>query len=387
MLRSKSSICTNEVAAILERLGSTVLVTDAEDSFPARKVLTVDALVRESETRGGSKKLSSSKGQPGTTVILTTGTTGLPKAARYTWDRLGGRVFPGDMIQGKTWLLAYPLNHFAGVQVLLAALRYRSTLVIPKARDFRTLIDTLIKHRVNLVSGTPTFWRMLLGRITDEDAKRLSIEQLTLGGEASSTELLEKLRSRFPSAAITQVYATTEAGTCFAVKDGIPGFPASYLDRPVGNVELKIVDGELYVRSSASMVGYIDGSPPVPTEEGWMATGDLVQRTNDRVFFRGRKSEVINVGGVKVHPLKVEETILRVPGVSAVRAYSAPNPITGQVVACDIELEEGAVEATVRDLAQHACLTALTRYEQPRQLRIVDRLERRNEKLVRRESA
>ena len=118
-----------------------------------------------------------------------------------------------------------------------------------------------------------------------------------------------------------------------------------------------------------------------------MATGDLVQRTNDRVFFRGRKSEVINVGGVKVHPLKVEETILRVPGVSAVRAYSAPNPITGQVVACDIELEEGAVEATVRDLAQHACLTALTRYEQPRQLRIVDRLERRNEKLVRRESA
>jgi len=104
---------------------------------------------------------------------------------------------------------------------------------------------------VDSVSGTPTFWRMLIGRITDEETQRLSIKQITLGGEASTADLLERLRSRFPSAAITQVYATTEAGTCFAVKDGMPGFPASFLDRPVGNVELRIIDGELYVRSAA----------------------------------------------------------------------------------------------------------------------------------------
>jgi acyl-CoA synthetase (AMP-forming)/AMP-acid ligase II len=386
----------SEIVAILERLGSSVLVTDAALSFPAKRVLLIDDLVRDAATRNIAKKSVDSPvnsgavdygKEPGTIVVLTTGTTGIPKAARYTWERLLGRIPSRDAVQGKTWLLAYPLNHFAGVQVLLAALRDRGTLVIPAARDFRTVIDTLIERRVDSVSGTPTFWRMLVGRVTDEEAKRLWIEQITLGGEASTAELLDRLRTRFPSATITQIYATTEAGSCFAVKDGLPGFPASFLDRPVGNVALKIIDGELYVRSAAGMIGYIDGNSPSVTQQDWTATGDLVERTSARVLFRGRKSEIINVGGVKVHPLKVEEIILRVPGVSAVRAYSAPNPITGQIVACDIELEEGADENAVRETAQHACLAALSRYEQPRRLRIVHRLERRNEKLVRSGSA
>ena len=45
-------------------------------------------------------------------------------------------------------------------------------------------------------------------------------------------------------------------------------------------------------------------------EEGWRPTGDLVEIVGDRVEFRGRDSEVINVGGVKVPPLPVEERIL-----------------------------------------------------------------------------
>lgn len=372
---------SSEIAAILERLGTAALVTDAQGTFPAKKIVQIDDLIHDAASRRGSVKSVHFK--PGTIVILTTGTTGIPKAAQYTWQRLLGRIPSRDAVQGKRWLLAYPLNHFAGVQVLLTALRDRSTLVIPEARDFRTIIDTLIKHRVDSVSGTPTFWRMLVGRVTDEQAERLEIEQITLGGEASTADLLERLRTRFPSAAITRVYATTEAGTCFAVKDAMPGFPVSFLDRPVGNVELKIIDGELYVRSSASMISYIDGSPAPE----WIATGDLVERTDDRVIFRGRKSEIINVAGVKVHPLKVEEIILRVAGVSAVRVYSAANPITGHIVACDIELEEGADEDAVREMAQQACGAALSRYEQPRLLRIVERLERRNEKLVRRGSA
>src|SRR5579864_1705849 len=363
----------NEVSAILERLGASVLIADDADSVPDARPLSISALFSHAVTLAATQSLDTAE-QPGTIVILTTGTTGPPKAARYTWERLLGRIPSRDSAQGRTWLLAYPLNHFAGIQVLLAVLRDRCALVIPEARDFHTVIETMIRYNVDSVSATPTFWRMLSGRLTEQQVKQLHLTQITIGGEASTAELLERLKSRFPAAAITQVYATTEAGTCFAVKDGLPGFPASFLDRRVGNVELKIIDGELYIRSSAGMLSYIDGIASPPAHDDWVATGDLVERTTDRVLFRGRKSEIINVGGVKVHPLKVEETMLRVPGVSAVRAYGASSPVTGQIVACDLELEDGADETTVLQTAQRTCLSTLSRYEQPRRMKVVDRL-------------
>ena len=377
---------TQEVEAILERLGDGVLITDSDAAFSAANVAGIGDLVsRAKQTKDASRRPRTNT--PGTIVVLTTGTTGLPKAALYTWDRLLGRLPARDGAQGKVWLLAYPLNHFAGLQVLLAALRDKSTLVIPEGRDFTAILEVISRHRVTCISATPTFWRMLAGRLNDQQAKRVHIEQITLGGEASTGTLLHLLKARFPSAAITQIYATTEAGSCFAVKDGQPGFPASYLERPVGNVELKVVDGELYVRSAVGMSGYLNNTSPSPLDGDWIKTGDLVEQSGDRVLFRGRKSEVINVGGVKVHPLKVEEVILGVSGIAAVRAYSLPNPITGQIVACDLELDEQADEKMVRDSVQRACLSALNRYEQPRQIKVVNRLERRNEKIVRRGNA
>jgi acyl-CoA synthetase (AMP-forming)/AMP-acid ligase II len=291
---------SSEVDAILQRLGHGALITDCTSQLGQANVFPISHLARARPKPGVS---SAPAAKPGTIVVLTTGTTGPPKAALYAWDRLLGRLPSRDGAHGKVWLLAYPLNHFAGLQVLLGALRDRSTLVIPQARDFGSILGALTRYHVTCVSATPTFWRMLVGRLNAEQAAQLRIEQITLGGEASTAELLTQLRSRFPSATITQIYATTEAGSCFAVKDGQPGFPASYLDRPVGNVELKIVGEELYVRSAVAMSGYLDNSSPSPLEGEWIKTGDLVEQSGDRVLFLGRKSEVINVGGVKVHPL------------------------------------------------------------------------------------
>lgn len=362
-------------------------MVDAPLEIPDAAVHQLASVVAFSHSEPVSDEADSD--DKGAIIILTTGTTGVPKAAKHKWKRLLAR--PGRQRQGEkdrhSWLLAYPLNHFAGIQVVLHVLQNHETLVIPSSRDYGRIITTIIEQGVDSVSGTPTFWRMMVGRIGSDQLARLQLRQITVGGEASTPDLLERLKSKFPAASITQVYATTELGTCFSVKDGLPGFPASYLDRPVGNVQLKIIDGELYVRSAVKMIAYVDGSPPPEAREDWTATGDTVDQVGDRVLFRGRKTEIINVGGVKVHPLKVEETLLRVPGVAAARAYGRANPVTGQIVACDLELESDAKETAVREAVQKTCLAELNRYEQPRQIAIVGQLEKRNEKLVRRGSA
>ena len=69
----------------------------------------------------------------------------------------------------------------------------------------------------------------------------------------------------------------------------------------------KVVEGELWVRSRIGMLGYY-GEPAVDPD-AWRPTGDLVEVVDDRIVFRGRSSDIINVGGVKVHPLPIEDRI------------------------------------------------------------------------------
>jgi acyl-CoA synthetase (AMP-forming)/AMP-acid ligase II len=369
-----------EAERIIDNLGGGLFITDepqtqGRDTATFREILDVPrstaALSQESGTAG--------------IAVLTSGTTGTPKAALYTWEHLLGqaRVIEGE--SDAVWLLAYPLNHFAGLQMLIHTLVNASTLVLPPSRTFSDLLGSIVAHRVDSVSATPTFWRNFAGRLDAETARTTPIRRITLGGEATTSDILEHLHGLFPDATITQVYATTELGSCFSVKDGKPGFPAEYLDRPVGNVALRIIDGQLFVKVSKGMVGYADDSHRVEREGDWLATGDLVEHAGERVFFRGRTTGIINVGGVKVYPLKVEELALSVPGVRAARVYGKPNPIAGQIVALDLEVDEGFAADQVIAEIRRTAQSGLSRYEQPRDIQVAT-LETRNEKIVRREA-
>ena len=95
-------------------------------------------------------------------------------------------------------------------------------------------------------------------------------------------------------------YASTEAGVGFEVTDGLEGFPAAYLDR-AGPVEMKIVDGTLRIRSPRAASRYVGGELAL-VEDGWVDTGDMVERRGDRCYFAGRRGGIINVGGLKINP-------------------------------------------------------------------------------------
>jgi acyl-coenzyme A synthetase/AMP-(fatty) acid ligase len=144
---------------------------------------------------------------------------------------------------------------------------------------------------------------------------------------------------------------------------------------------MKIVDGELWVRSRTGMLGYY-GEPPVDDPDAWRATGDLVEVVGDRILFRGRSSDIINVGGVKVHPLPIEERISAVEGVDLARVYGRPSPITGSIVAVDLVLAAGADANTVDAAVRTACddLPAAAR---PRRIRFVESIDTAGSKIVR----
>jgi acyl-CoA synthetase (AMP-forming)/AMP-acid ligase II len=318
-------------------------------------------------------------------LIRTTGTTGTPKTARHDWLVLARTTAGTRPRPEQRWLMAYGPHQFAGIQVLQHVAASQATLVAPFPRAPRDGLRALVEHDVTCVSATPTFWRFLLAEARSAGVRLPALTQVTLGGEASPPDLLAELERTFPSARISHVYASTEFGSIASVRDGLPGFPVSALagdDNP--DAHLKVVDGELWVRARAGMLGYADdaGSEPA-AEDQWRPTGDLVEVVDGRVLFRGRSSEVINVGGVKVHPLPVEERISALDTVALARVHGRPNPLTGAVVAVEVVPSGDADLATIRAQVKEA-VADLPPAWRPRSVKLVEAVETRGDKTLRR---
>ncbi len=177
----------------------------------------------------------------------------------------------------------------------------------------------------------------------------MRLQQITLGGEAIDQQILDALHGIFPTARMIHIYATTELGRCFSVSDGRAGFPAQLLEQPTAEgVELKVEDNQLFVRPAHAMEAYDRALPAADRFDpsGWFATGDLVRIEGDRVYFAGRRGDMINVGGNKVQPLEIENRLRGLPQIADVRVLAAPRPWPGNWSPARSCLGEAAVRTT-----------------------------------------
>jgi acyl-CoA synthetase (AMP-forming)/AMP-acid ligase II len=313
----------------------------------------------------------------GSVTILTSGSTGEPKAARHSWPGITRPI--RKMAEGTfpIWLLTYRPQLYAGLQVALQCLADRGTLVIPSGdSDPPAVVRLMIENGVQYVSATPSYWRRLLMFADGQELRKIPLRQITLGGEIVDQSVLSKLQRIYPAARLVHIYATTELGRCFSVSDGFAGFPASYLDSPLPDgVELKVADGELLIRSSNAMQMYDPFSISRSELGDWFATGDLVDIRDGRVIFSGRKTEMINVAGSKVYPVEVERVIRSVAGVADARVYGKTSSIAGELVACDVVADSDVDPIALKELIMSACRSQLTSPQLPRLLKVVDKIE------------
>lgn len=370
-----------EIGELLGRFDHDVLVTDRADlgGLGATVLTTFELLGGEADHEDeGTSEVPAQRPH----LVLTTGTTGAPRGVRHDWSRLvlgAAHVRPAP---DQRWLLAYGLHQFAGLQVVLHVLAAGATLVAPAPRRPLEGLAAMRALGVTHASATPTYWRFLVAEMRADGGPVPALRQVTLGGEAIPGPLLDVLREVFPRASVSQVYAASEFGSTGSMRDGRPGLSTDVLDRgDDAPVDMRVVDGELWIRSRAGMLGY-HGEPPVDAD-GWRATGDLVEVVGDRVLFRGRSSEIINVGGVKVHPLPIEERVSAVPGVDMARVHGRPNAMTGAIVALEVVPAPGSDLAELK-VALRAATADLAPAARPRSIRFVDTVDTTGSKIVRR---
>jgi acyl-CoA synthetase (AMP-forming)/AMP-acid ligase II len=179
---------------------------------------------------------------------------------------------------------------------------------------------------------------------------------------------LQRARTLLPGCRFIQKYGTTEFGSprTRSREDGSVWFR---MDSP--GYEFKIVDGTLWVRSSSSMIGYLNAPNPFD-EDGWMNTGDLVEKDGDYIRVLGRKTDLINVGGHKVLPQEVEDVILRMDNVSDVAVTAEKNAMMGQVVAAHVTLSAPEDANGFKARLRAHCRQHLPSYKIPVRVEIAD---------------
>jgi acyl-coenzyme A synthetase/AMP-(fatty) acid ligase len=314
-------------------------------------------------------------------ILLTSGTTGVPKLVVHSFGSLAGALprHPPS-IKPMVWSTFYDIRRYGGLQIYLRAVLAGSPLLLSSAGEPpREFLARAGAAGVTHISGTPSHWRRAL--MSGETAL-ISPEYVRLSGEVADQPVLDSLRAAYPHARIAHAFASTEAGVAFDVNDGLAGFPESLIGNSTNGIDLKVQDGTLWIRSQRNAARYL-GSAQVPIvgEEGYVDTGDLVELTNGRFYFRGRKGGVINVGGLKVYPEEVESVLNADPRVRMSLVKARRNPLTGSLVVAEVVLADNAtsVDAGTADKIKSellsACRSTLAAHKVPAQLRFVPALE------------
>jgi acyl-coenzyme A synthetase/AMP-(fatty) acid ligase len=274
-------------------------------------------------------------------VLLTSGTTGLPKLVAHTLVSLAGALDrPGKSSAQIVWSTFYDIRRYGGLQIFLRAILTGTSLVLSSAQE--STADFLARagsHGVTHISGTPTHWRRAL---MSPAAHKITPEYARLSGEIADQGVLNQLRLAYPQARIGHAFATTEGGVAFVVNDGLAGFPAQLIEQIPG-IEMKVVDRSLRIRSPRTASRYLGNHTPFPKDaEGFVDTGDLLELRDGRYYFVGRRDGVINIGGEKVYPEEVEAVINRHPAVHMSLVQTKKNPITGALVVASVVLKTAA---------------------------------------------
>jgi acyl-coenzyme A synthetase/AMP-(fatty) acid ligase len=316
-------------------------------------------------------------------VLLTSGTTGRPKLLVHSLHSLTSAITTeqeGKVDSQIVWGTFYDIRRYGGLQIFLRAMLGNRSLVVSSADEpLGDFLTRLGARGATHISGTPSHWRRAL---MSPSVNEIAPRYVRLSGEIADQAILDNLRHFYPQAKIGHAYASTEAGVAFEVTDGLEGFPTNIVEAR-GGVELKLYDGSLRIRSAGVASGYLgQEDSPVADAEGFVDTGDVVQLRDDRYHFLGRKSGVINVGGLKVHPEEVEAAINHHPKVRVSLVRARKSPITGSIVVADVVLkgEPDTIDpvdqrAILRQEIIQICSERLPRHKVPAAIHFVPSLD------------
>ncbi|HPQ38722.1 MAG TPA: fatty acid--CoA ligase family protein, partial [Synergistaceae bacterium] len=297
-------------------------------------------------------------------ILFSSGSTGEPKAAVHD---LVPMLEKFKVRRGSKRMLSFLLfDHIGGFNTLLHILSNGGCVVTVQDRSPDAVLKAVEKHRVEILPTSPSFLTMLLLSEAYTRYDLSSLERITYGTEVMPESTLKAIHKALPGITLQQTYGLSELGILRSksrsadslwVKIGGEGF------------QTRVVEGVLEIRAKSAMLGYLNAPSPF-TEDGWFMTGDEVEVDGEYFLIKGRRSEIINVGGQKVYPAEVESVLQQMEGVLDVVVSGKKNPILGQMVTAKVNLINEESEKDFVKRMRLFCKGRLQPFQIPQQVHV-----------------
>ncbi|MCV7199194.1 AMP-binding protein [Mycobacterium angelicum] len=376
--------CDNEFAEQIRETGENITVIDPQ---------TVQSQQVESRPRVAPA---------GRIVLLTSGTTGIPKGVPRT-PRVSSGLGVSVTILDRTRLqvgsrvaLAVPMFHGLGFGILMLAIGLGGTVLTRRRFDAEATLAQASLHRADALSAVP----IMLARILDLPQRVRARNPLpSLRVVISSGDRLDpSLARRFMDAygdVLYNLYGSTEVGIgALATPLELRRFPET-VGKPVAGCPVRIynkngrpvgprVTGRIFVGGELTSDGYTGGGGKTVIDR-MTSTGDMGYLDEaGRLYIVGREDDMIVSGGENVYPRALENALSRHPGIAENAVVGVPDEQFGRRLAAYVVPRAGGDvdEPTLREYLKGK----VSRFEQPRDINIVESIPRNPAgKVVRRE--
>jgi long-chain acyl-CoA synthetase len=299
--------------------------------------------------------------------------------------------------------VAIPLAHSFGFGRSRCVLFAGGTLVLNNGMlNPVALVQSVLEHQCNAISSVPSGFAMFMGRL-EAILQRIGpqIRFIELGSSPMPLDHKLKLLEIFPNARVCMHYGLTEASRSTFIEFRTEQRKLHTVGRPSPHVSIAIENeegrklgsmqtGEILVQGDHVALRYWENEElnvQRYTSDGWFKTGDYGYLDEEGYLsLLGRKDEMINMGGVKISPLEVEEKIREAYPGWEICVVGVPDPagIVGEIpVLCYISKDGRTI--TPSDLSQ-VLKTRLDRMKIPRIVYRIENLPKsENAKVLRRE--
>ncbi len=287
-------------------------------------------------------------------ILFTTGTSGNPKGVVLTHHNIthAANNINAFIRNGEDdrEVVPLPLSHSFGLGRLRCTMAAGGTIILTEGFTYPGKIFQAMEFwKATGFSFVPAALAFLFRLSGDEIGKFSNqLRYIEIGSAPMQPQNKLRLMNLLPKTRICMHYGLTEASRSTFIEFHEDRDKLHSIGKASPRVEVKVFDehlrelpsnksGRIFVRGKMVMKGYWRDEDLTKSafHDGWLNTGDIGFRDADGYFYLvGREGDIINVGGLKVSPVEVEDALLLHEGIENCGCIAIPDPggITGEAV-------------------------------------------------------
>jgi len=327
----------------------------------------------------------------------TSGTTGHPKAVRYSLRMLLPvtayvRDAIGLRVDDRFWCMADPgWSYGMFCTIVVPLLLGYATTMYEGPFTVESAVRVIESQGITNLASAPTAYRLMMA--AGDDAIAPISRQLRVAssaGEALNPEVA-RWAERALHCPLYDHYGQTEFGMLVnnhhalrhKVKSGsagvaTPGFELAVLDdslRPVPSGTPGTLAVNLARSPLCEFKGYWRGETPNLLGEWWLTGDTMLQDEDGHFFFVARSDDVITSSGYRIGPFEIESVLMEHPAIAEVAVIGKPDPERTEIVKAFAVLRQGfSPSGELVDWLQQHVRKRLSLHAYPREIEFLEEI-------------